>query len=98
MRDGRCVAFQRLTAVLFFQDFRLKSQLIHVMCHVLKVDCDCRLFEVLDFFGSYHGIGLVYFVTHFGVQVLNRRHTLSLENIAGVAIIVISKLLDNDLL
>ena len=41
-------------AALFFQDLTLQSQFLNMFGHVLKVDSNCRAFQVVNFLRSNH--------------------------------------------
>ena len=54
MRDRRCIRFERLDAVLFFDNLALKVQLVCLLRHIFKVDGDGRAFQVVNALGAYH--------------------------------------------
>ena len=49
MRDRRGETFERLVNILLFKNFALKLYLVDMFCHVLEVNGNDRVLQVLDF-------------------------------------------------
>ena len=52
MRNRGGVAFKRIVTVLCFKDLAFKFKLLYVIRHVLKVDCQDGIIQVLDLLDS----------------------------------------------
>ena len=55
MRDCRCEALQSLNCILLIEYLTFQTNLVYMLGHILKVDCDCGAAQVRYLFSSYHG-------------------------------------------